>query len=180
MEKFIKYDQAWPEKFQVESEKIYKTLGGDILEIQHIGSTSIAGIAAKSIIDIAVLVNSIEDINHFVLPLSKIGYEYKPEMSSVERIFFRKRNPVEYHLSIACPVHLFWDRNIKFRDYLRSHPDLAKEYEKLKTKNLAETPDEDFDDLSRSKTYNKGKGDFVERILNLAQTEVSKTVFDID
>ncbi len=159
----------WPEKFKVEAKLISEVLGELILDIQHIGSTSIPDISAKPIIDIGVLVSSIEDIDLFTSKLSAIEYEYKPEMSSVERIFLRKGNPVEYHLSICCPVHLFWSRNIAFRDYLRTHPDLAKEYEELKTINLSETPQEDLNDLSRSKTYNKGKGDFVQKVLDLAK-----------
>lgn len=169
MEKFVKYDPIWPHKFKLEAEKISEVLDNQIKNIQHIGSTSIPGLSAKPIIDMGVLVDSILDINFFVTKLSSIGYEYKPDMSSVERIFFRKGHPVQYHLSIACPQHLFWNRNIIFRDYLRTHTDLAQEYEELKMKNLQETPESDFSDLSRSKTYNQGKGDFVSKILYLAQ-----------
>ncbi|MBS3904041.1 MAG: GrpB family protein [Simkania sp.] len=168
MEKFAKYDPVWPHKFKIKSVNISEVLDKQIKDIQHIGSTSIPELSAKPIIDIGVLVDSISDIDLFVSKLSKIGYEHKPDMSSVERIFFRKGNPVEYHLSIACPNHLFWNRNIIFRDYLRTHPDLVKEYEELKIKNLRETPESDFSDLSRSKTYNQGKGDFVKKILYLA------------
>ncbi len=92
-------------------------------------------------------------------------------MSSVERIFLRKGDPVEYHLSIACPKHTFWKRQITFRDYLRNHPELIEEYNQLKSKNIETTPDEDFSDLSRSKIYNQGKGEFVEKVLKLAEIQ---------
>ncbi len=168
---FSKYNPQWPEKFENEALKIREILGNQILDIQHIGSTSIPNLSAKPIIDIGVLVSSIDDVQFFVSKLSIIGYDHKPDMSSEERIFLRKGNPVEYHLSVACPKHLFWNRNITFRDYLRTHPELAKEYENLKIKNLSETPETDSDDLSRSKIYNKGKGDFVQKVLDLAKTE---------
>ena len=171
MDKFSTYNKEWPRKFEIEAEKIKDVLGDQILDIQHIGSTSIPNLSAKPIIDIGVLVNSIEDIQFFVSRLETLGYEYKSGMSSVERIFLRKGNPIEYHLSVACPKHLFWCRNITFRDYLRTHSELATEYQNLKTKNLLETPDVDFDDLSRSKIYNKGKGDFVQKVLNLSKEE---------
>ena len=109
---FQNYNLEWGTKFKNEVEKIHGALGDQILDIQHIGSTSIPGLSAKPIIDIGVLVESIEDIESFTSKLSKIGYDYKPDMSSVERIFLRKGDPVEYHLSIACPKHLFWNRNI--------------------------------------------------------------------
>ena len=166
---FTPYNPNWPEKFEAEKEKIRQVLGGQILDIQHIGSTAIPNMSSKPIIDIGVLVSSIDDIDSFVSNLSVLGYQYKPDMSSVGRIFFRKGSPVEYHLSIACPKHTFWHRNVVFRDYLREHPKMATEYEDLKRKNLSEIQDTDLPDLSRNKIYNNGKGDFVQRILDLAE-----------
>lgn len=163
------YQKEWNDRFDLESKKIQDILGGSVKDIQHIGSTSIPKMIAKPIIDIAVLVESISDVLFFVEKLKPLGYSYKPDMSSVERIFLRKGNPVEYHLSIACPLHRFWCRNISFRDYLRKHPELIEEYKKLKIENIKITPKEDFNDLSRSNIYNKGKDDFVQKVLDLAK-----------
>ncbi|MEK7103362.1 MAG: GrpB family protein [Patescibacteria group bacterium] len=168
---FQEYNPQWTEKYVQESQRIRDVLGSDVIDIQHIGSTAIPGLSAKPIIDMAVLVDSIEGIEYFVKKVESLGYEYKSDMSSVERIFFRKGNPVEYHLSIACPQHTFWNRNITFRDYLRTHPDVVKEYQDLKLKNLSKTPESDFDDLSRSKIYNQGKSEFVQKVLNRAQSD---------
>jgi len=166
-----KYSEDWPEKFKIESEKIRSLLGETIRDIQHIGSTAIPGMMAKPIIDVGVLVDSIEDIPFFVEKLKLFEYMYKPDMSSVERIFLRKGNPIEYHLSIACPRHTFWERQVLFRDYLRKHPKFVEEYNRLKLKNIEVTPKEDFDDLSRSSIYNQGKNDFVAKILELAKNK---------
>lgn len=166
-----KYSPAWSKKYKLESKKIKAILGNEIKDIQHIGSTSIPGTIAKPIIDIGVLVDSIDNINYFVKKLESLGYSYKSDMSSVERIFFRKGSPVEYHLSIACPKHTFWKRQIGFRDYLRQHLALVNEYNQLKSKNIENTPTKDFSDLSKSKIYNQGKSDFVEKILKLAETQ---------
>lgn len=171
MESFSNYNTEWVKKFETEAQKIRDIIGTQILDIQHIGSTSIPNLSAKPIIDIGVLVNSIDDIQSFASKLSTLGYKYKPDMSSVERIFLRKGNPIEYHLSIACPKHTFWERNVTFRDYLRTHPEFVKEYDELKRQNLSITPKSDLNDLSRSKIYNNGKGDFVQKILDLAETE---------
>lgn len=165
------YSSEWPKKYELEAEKIRAILGDDVKDIQHIGSTSIPGIIAKPLIDIGVLVDSIDNIDSFVKNLEPLGYSYKPEMSSVERIFLRKGDPVEYHLSIACPKYTFWNRQMNFRDYLRNHPELVEEYNQLKLKNIETTPNEDFSDLSRSKVYNQGKREFVEKILKLTETQ---------
>jgi GrpB-like predicted nucleotidyltransferase (UPF0157 family) len=163
------YSKEWPEKFNREVENIKKVLGSEILEIQHIGSTAIPGLSAKPIIDIAVLVESIENISHFVEQLEKLGYSYKPEMSSGERIFFRKGDPVEYHLSVACPRHTYWERQILFRDYLRTHPKYVKEYEDLKRGIVVGMSTDELKDLSLSERYNSQKGPFIQKILELAK-----------
>jgi len=167
----LKYQSSWIEKFQLEEKKIREVLNDLIKDIQHIGSTSISGMTAKPIIDIGVLVDSIEDVSFFVEKLSAIGYLYAPTMSSAERIFLRKGNPIEYHLSIACPKHGFWDRNIMFRDYLRDHHELIEEYIQLKINNISITPEIDYRDLSKSQVYNNGKGEFVQKVLDLAKKE---------
>ncbi len=166
------YSSEWAKKYESEAEKIRAVLGSEVKNIQHIGSTSIPGVVAKPLIDIGVLVDSIYDVGSFVKKLEPLGYSYKPDMTSVERIFLRKSNPVEYHLSIACPKHTFWKRQMSFRDYLRKHPELVEEYNQLKLKNVEITPKEDFSDLSISKVYNQGKGDFVNKVLSLAEAEI--------
>ncbi|NCC70380.1 GrpB family protein [bacterium] len=165
----LKYQNSWVKEFQLEAKKIREILGDSVIDIQHIGSTSIPGMTAKPIVDIGVLVDSIDNIPFFVEKLSSIGYLYFPTMSSVERIFLRKGNPIKYHLSIACPKHSFWNRNIMFRDYLRNHPELTEEYIQLKLNNISITPEIDFGDLSKSQAYNNGKGEFVQKVLDLAK-----------
>ncbi len=168
------YSEKWVEKYNKEAESIKKILGSEIIDMQHIGSTAIFGLSAKPIIDMAVLVSSIENVSHFVELLEKIGYSYKPDMSSVERIFLRKGDPVEYHLSIACPLHTYWERQVLFRDYLKKHKKAMKEYESLKLQAEIDAPKEELKDLSRSKLYSSRKGPFVERILKLAREEKNK------
>lgn len=165
------YSFEWSEKYRKEAELIRQTLGDLIIEIQHIGSTAIPGLSAKPIIDIAILTKSIFNIDIFTEALEKIGYDYNPNMSSAERIFLRKGNPTEYHLSISESKYTYWTRQILFRDYLRNHPEAVKEYQGIKENAIKGLPEEDFKDLSRSKEYNTKKGPFVEKILQLAQKE---------
>lgn len=168
------YSEKWVEKYNKEAEVIKEVLGVEVLDIQHIGSTSIPGLSAKPIIDIAVLVLSIENISYFADLLEKIGYKYKPEMSSVERIFSRKGDPVEYHLSISCSLYTYWERQILFRDYLKSHKEFIKEYEDLKKEAIKEVSGKHLKDLSLSKIYSEKKTPFVEKILKLAREKNGK------
>ncbi len=174
--KFSKYDAGWKIKFEAEKARIFDIFKDQFVKIEHIGSTAIPGLSAKPIIDIAVLIGSIADRDEIAKKLNVLGYEYKPTMSSGERIFLRKGDPVEYHLSIACPDHTFWSRNILFRDCLIKHPEFIKEYENLKLENLKKVNDKDLEDLSLSETYNQGKGEFVKKVLDLADLENASNV----
>lgn len=167
------YSQEWPRKFAKERNLIETHLGNAIFDIQHIGSTSIPGLSAKPIIDIMVAVKSLGEAGALHLALAELGYEYKPDMSSTERQFFRKGDPVEFHLSVAQPDHTpFWHRQIFFREYLIEHPEYAREYEKIKQEAIAEVPESDLRDLSRSKGYSEKKGPFIQKVLTLAWDEI--------
>lgn len=72
---------------------------------------------------------------------------------------------------MACPANTFWSRQILFRDYLRNHSEFIEEYEEFKSQNLKITPKGDFEDLSLSETYNRGKSEFVKKVLALAEKE---------
>lgn len=169
----VPYQPAWKQKFETEAGVIKSILGDDALDIQHIGSTSVEGLSAKPIIDIAVLTNSITNPVLFAQKLETIGYIYKPDMSSAERIFLRKSNPAEYHLSISEPRYSYWKRQTLFRDYLRRHPEAANEYEEIKEQATSEASADELRDLSMSVNYNSKKAPFIEKVLKLAEQEQS-------
>ncbi len=156
----VEHNPAWANEFEEEKKLIESVLEEEeILGIEHIGSTAIPGIKAKSIVDIAVLVMPDEFIQGYVRPLSKIGYEFFPNSSSTERLFFRKGNPVHFHLSVTEEGKTpYWERQIQFRDYLISHPDRAKEYENLKIELLKSDPE-------AGQKYTDGKSEFINKIL---------------
>jgi GrpB-like predicted nucleotidyltransferase (UPF0157 family) len=171
-----KYSSNWPEKYSNEKELLKLKLGDLIYEIEHIGSTAIPGISAKPIIDIMAAVKSLPDAEKFIPLLEELGYEYKPDMSSTERMFFRKGDPIEFHLSIAQPDHTtYWERQKLFRDFLINHSEYAEEYEKIKLGAISDIPESETQDLSRSKIYNEKKGPFVQKIIQLAIQEKDET-----
>jgi len=130
-----------------------------MLAIEHIGSTSIPGMFSKPIVDIGVLLSDMSDAEKYIKPLASIGYTYFPESSSSERHFFRKGNPVEFHISLAYKDRgTFWARQISFRDYLRMNRESRDEYIKLKKELLNVDP-------TGGKKYINGKCEFVKSIL---------------
>lgn len=158
----VQYDEQWPKIFQTEKELISSKFGGGFLDIQHIGSTAIPLMSAKPIIDIAVLIPSLENAGKYIAPLKEMGYQFFEDRSSVERLFFVKGEPPKFHLSLAQPEKFsYWKRQILFRDYLRQHHDLALEYEALKKCLIEKYPD-------GRQQYCDGKNEFVQKILILA------------
>jgi len=158
-----KYNPEWHKEFEHESKSIREYLGSIVIDIQHSGSIAIKGIASKPIVDIAVLVSNIENADAIESTLSNLGYTYFPKSSSVERMFFRKGNPVKCHLSLTEQGKTpYWERQILFRDYLNAHPEKAKEYENLKRELILKDP-------QAGQVYTDGKSEFVEEILKLAK-----------
>ena len=154
------YQISWPKEFLLEKERIQKIFDDKAIEIEHIGSTSVEGLPSKPIIDMAVMIDNHEDADSFTEPLAKIGYKF--HSSSTERHFYRKGDPIEYHLSIAYTDRGgFWPRQILFRDYLRSHPEACDGYANLKKDLLRQDP-------TGVGEYLSGKTEFVNKILKLA------------
>lgn len=156
----LPYKTHWVEDYISEKAELLSLLGDKILNIEHIGSTSVEGMESKPIVDIVAVVEKFESVEKFSDELKKLGYIFYS--SSTERHFYRKGNPVKYHLSITFADRGgFWVRQILFRNYLRNHRDLKKEYENMKKSLLKNDP-------TGVNSYFKGKDDFVKKILKLA------------
>jgi GrpB-like predicted nucleotidyltransferase (UPF0157 family) len=99
----VSHQKAWKTFFEREAGAIRRALGDLILGVEHIGSTSIPEIEAKPIIDIIVGIKSLSLIENCILPLEKIGYEYRGEHGVKNRPFFRKGTfaASTHHLSVV-------------------------------------------------------------------------------
>ena len=165
----VPYNSEWPKLAQTEIEKLKSVFPvSTIIDIQHVGSTAIPGVSAKPILDIQIAVQSLENMKLFAAPiLQKLGYEYWDNNPDPNRMFFVKGMP-PYGEKRSHHIHIFkhnsdhWCNKLIFRDYLRSHADLAKEYEQLKSK-LAQ------EHLYDREKYTDEKLDFVNRVLELAK-----------
>lgn len=164
----VSSQNSWREKFMVERNALKEILGSRALAIEHIGSTSITALASKPIVDIAVLMKKRVEAEQFIPLLQVLGYVYDESCSSKERMFFRKGTPTEFHLSLAYQDQgSFWTRQIVFRDYLNTHSKVRDEYERLKKELLIKDP-------TGKEEYIQGKGEFIQKVLQLADDECTK------
>jgi GrpB-like predicted nucleotidyltransferase (UPF0157 family) len=112
----VPYNHNWPSAFKTEAAKIKQALGDNCIEVHHIGSTSVPGLAAKPIIDIMLIVNN---IFNGIENLESIGYQYKGEYNIPFRAYFTKdKQSIKLHM--VEPEHGFIALNLAFRDYLRT------------------------------------------------------------
>ncbi len=163
------YDRRWPATYAAESARIEDAIGEWLVAMEHVGSTSVPGLAAKPIVDIMPGLRSLGDSPHIVEPLQKLGYRYFPEHAGVmpERRYFalpagdEYRERRQFHLHSVEPTSAFWRRHLAFRDYLRAHPDTVAEYAALKRRLAAEYG-------SNREGYTEAKTAFITRIEALA------------
>lgn len=162
----VDYNPAWPEMFEQEKARLLAGAGQWIEDIQHVGSTSIPGLAAKPIIDIMIAIYDLADVQKCVAPIEKLGYDYLGEHGLPERHFFRKPrldgwHKRTHHIHMVLKGSNQWINQVHFRDHLREHPDARQQYEKLK-RELAEQYHND------RIAYTDAKQDFVFAILRQA------------
>jgi GrpB-like predicted nucleotidyltransferase (UPF0157 family) len=163
------YDPRWPDVYEAERARIVDAIGRWLEGIEHVGSTSVPGLAAKPIIDIMPGLRSLDDALHFVPAMEAIGYQYIPEYEDnlPERRYFVRPPGRGYAVTRLFHVHAvettsrFWRRHQAFRDYLRAHPDACAEYAALKRR-LADEYGADREG------YTEAKSEFITRIEKLA------------
>jgi GrpB-like predicted nucleotidyltransferase (UPF0157 family) len=126
------YDEGWAGLFESHAERIRGALGAVALGVEHVGSTSVPGLAAKPIIDIVVTVADSSDESAFVPALEAAGYVLRirePE-SFEHRMFNRSDSDVHVHVLSAGCVEV--DHMVKFRDHLRADSNDRALYERTK------------------------------------------------
>ena len=163
----VSYDPIWPKQYEEEKDRLQKALGLIIAQIDHIGSTAVPGLGAKPIIDIMIALNNVAEVNGCILPLKNIGYEPLGENGIPGRHFFRKLSKETgirtHHLHVVGAGNDFIAKHLLFRDYLRSHPETARQYYQLKK----ELSSEHGDDRN---SYTDAKTQFIESVLAKAKT----------
>jgi ATP adenylyltransferase len=123
-------DPEWPARYRREADRIAKALGPTALRIEHVGSTSVPGLAAKPVIDIQVSVASFEPSEAYAGPLSALGYEHDPDPEEPQHRIFGLSEDGRHRFHVhVCEAGSDWEgRHLGFREALRSDPDLRARY----------------------------------------------------
>jgi GrpB-like predicted nucleotidyltransferase (UPF0157 family) len=134
----VAYDPRWPRLFATESEDVREALGGDVVGVEHVGSTAVPGLVAKPVIDMVVGLRTLPLSSQGIAAMEELGYEYLGELGIPGRLFFRKGRPRSHHVHAVLFGSDLWERHLAFRDYLRVHPGEAAAYGQFKRNLVAE------------------------------------------
>ncbi|HAT1820791.1 TPA: GNAT family N-acetyltransferase [Legionella pneumophila] len=153
--KVVPYDSSWSMQFEQEAEQIKKALGNNCIDIHHIGSTSVPGLAAKPVIDMIPVVLDLSKVDSANTAMRTLGYEAKGEYGIPFRRYFQKGdNQRTHHAHVFELGNSEIERHLKFRDWMRSHPEDREAYARLKQ----ELARQYSDDIT---AYCLGKEDFI-------------------
>jgi GrpB-like predicted nucleotidyltransferase (UPF0157 family) len=162
--RIMDYDPAWPRRFDAEAARIREALGDRALAIEHVGSTSVPGLAAKPVIDIVLVVADSAREEDYAAALEDGGYRFylrEPEWFE-HRLFQGPENDVNLHVfTHGCPEIA---RMLAFRDWLRQHPDDRELYARSKLALAAS-------DWESTQDYADAKTEVVRQILSRAYPE---------
>ncbi|MCH2044300.1 MAG: GrpB family protein [Saprospiraceae bacterium] len=166
------YNPQWAINFQALKSKLLTAVAPYILEIQHVGSTSIPDLAAKPILDVDIIIDPNQDLAPIIQALDNLGYNHLGDLGIEKREAFRQRSPeVPYgkeknqenwqrHNLYVCPKGcLSLENHLRFRDFLLQHPEAIQEYATLK-KGLAQQFPNNVD------LYCEAKTEFITNVLS--------------
>jgi len=153
MVKIVPYQKCWQVEFQAIAQKLRQALGELAMRIDHIGSTSVQGLAAKDVIDIQVTVPALnEEVRQAI---TSQGYLHRPDITQDHcpstanpdenewgKWYFREADGERrVHIHVRLPGRLNQRYSLLFRDYLRAHPAMAGSYAELKRRLAAHLAD---------------------------------------
>lgn len=131
----LPYDEAWKKDFEDIKSELMQVLEGLVLSIEHVGSTSVPGLAAKPVIDIDVVIEDQGCFDKVKTALGSIGYHHEGDLGIQGREAFKyddKDHLRKHHLYVCSKDAAELKRHISFRDYLRAHPEAVEEYGRIK------------------------------------------------
>lgn len=144
----VPYRPEWPTLFQGEKEKLSQVINEDnLINILHIGSTSVPGLSAKPVIDMLVVVKDINQLDQDNNQIASLGYLPMGEFGIPGRRYFRKGEDNRTHQIHAFQYDNMYDisRHCLVRDYLRCHEEARKAYANIKIEGAEKYP-ESIDD----------------------------------
>jgi len=129
----IPYDPGWPAAFERLRQGIWPAVSDLATSIEHVGSTSVPGLAAKPVIDISVVVPAVDDVASAIERLARLGYVHSGDLGVKGREAFQSPHQAPRHHLYLCPRGSLALRNhLVVRDHLRTHPEDTALYGALK------------------------------------------------
>lgn len=166
----VPYNPLWPKLFEQESENIKKIFDvSRLVAIQHYGSTSVPGMTAKPVIDILVGVSEFYISEQEKSDLQQLDYVYIGKAWTNHRFYLRKRGEQNFNLAIVKYDGDLWRNNLIVREYLRSHPNEAKQYIQVKEQAISQGHTTLF-------AYSDFKYGFIVELIERAKTWGSKNL----
>ncbi|MEO0770595.1 MAG: GrpB family protein [Cyanobacteria bacterium J06649_4] len=160
--KVVDYDSEWATTFEALKSRIWPAIQSVALGIEHVGSTSVPGLAAKPIIDIDIIIASEAELPVVIERLAQLGYQHRGDLGIEGReAFFAPVDLAAHHLYVCTQDSVALKNHLAVRDYLKLHPEKIQQYSELK-KHLAQRFPNDID------SYIEGKTDFLLEILRAA------------
>lgn len=159
----VPHDPAWSAKASAEAERLAHAIGWTLIDVEHVGSTSISGILAKPTIDLMPIVRSLAELDARQSCIESAGYIWRGEWGIPGRRYciLEKQGQRLFHLHCYQRDHPEIARALGFRDYLRAHADEASAYEALKRSAAAVHP---ADTLA----YSHAKSDWIKACVDRA------------
>ena len=159
------YDPAWPRRYEALRARLVEALGELAAAIEHVGSTSVPGLAAKPTIDLNVMLRSSDELPAVIERLAGLGYAHEGDLGIAGREAFATPPGYgvhDHHLYVCAPGWGGYADQIVFRDYLRARPRAARAYARLK-RSLASKHRNDRG------AYTNAKAGFVRAVLKRAR-----------
>ena len=156
------YDSQWSTMFQQHAERVAHALGSAALQVEHVGSTSVPGLAAKPIIDMLLVVEDSSDEAAYLPYLESAGYALRvrePEWHE-HRMLRTLEKDVHLHVFSAGSSEI--DQDLIFRDHLREHSDGRALYEETKRRLAGQ-------DWPSMQDYADAKTEVIQQIMARAQ-----------
>ncbi|WP_159888714.1 GrpB family protein [Paenibacillus puerhi] len=163
------YNYDWPGMFEELALILKCRLGKLIIDVQHVGSTSVPGLAAKPIIDMDIVISSMSLLPEVIIKLSELGYYHEGNLGVEGREAFGRKDAKvpynednqqkpEHHLYVCNQESEAFINHVMLRDILRRHTHLVDEYGELKKKLAIKYRD-------NRQAYTEGKTQFVSKVM---------------
>lgn len=133
----VEHDPTWAQLFETERAKLTGVFDGRVVGIEHIGSTAVPELCAKPIVDVLVGLRQLELTAADIERMRALGYEYLGEYGRPGRLFFRKE-PRTHHVHVVAHGGEHWERQLTFRDALRTDAEERRRYDEFKRRLAAE------------------------------------------